>query len=127
MFCPACGKQSSPNVNFCSSCGAAALPLPTVAARARIVRPRSPRMIAGVCSGIAIHFGWNVALVRILAAVFAVLTHGVGLLCYVLAWILLPDAQYALPGRVNYMTGYPAGYQPQPVQTPGQNGQGTPA
>lgn len=111
MFCPCCGKQSAPNVNFCSSCGAAAaLPLQGPQVANRIVRPRSPRMIAGVCSGIAIHYGWDVSLVRILAAVFAILTSGLGGLCYIAAWIILPDAPYALPAY----TGNAVQYQPAP-------------
>ena len=97
-FCPQCGKQFTPDANFCSACGAHALPAPQFTPVAhQIVRPRSPRMVAGVCSGIAIHYGWDVALVRILFAVFVCLTLSSGLLVYAVAWVLLPDAQYALP------------------------------
>jgi phage shock protein C len=99
MFCANCGNQFAPGSNFCSACGA-----PGVRAAARIVRPRHPRMIAGVCSGIAIHYGWDIALVRILFAVITCLTSGAGLLAYIAAWILIPDALYALPPapRQNY-------------------------
>ena len=105
-FCPQCGKQFNPEANFCSACGAYALPAPSdYPVRAKIVRPRQPRMVAGVCSGVAIHFGWDVALVRILFAVFVCCTLTTGLLVYVAAWLLLPDAQYALPAPA----GPPAG------------------
>ncbi len=96
-FCPQCGKQFTPDANLCSACGAYALPAPQVLGTAQIVRPRHPRMVAGVCSGIAIHYGWDVALVRILFAVFVCLTLSTGLIAYAVAWLLLPDAQYALP------------------------------
>ena len=97
MFCPRCGKESSPEANFCSACGAPGVTEPGFRTRARIVRPRHPRMIAGVCSGIAIHYGWSIPLVRILFAVFTCLTSGLGILVYIAAWVLIPDALYALP------------------------------
>ena len=97
-FCPQCGKQFVPDANFCSACGAHALPSPpAISIASQIVRPRHPRMVAGVCSGIAIHYGWDVALVRILYAIFVCLTLSTGLVVYAAAWLLLPDAQYALP------------------------------
>lgn len=95
-FCPQCGTQFAPNAKFCSACGAVAAPVVASVRQTRIVRPRSPRMIAGVCSGVAIYNGWDVALVRILFAVFVCLTTGIGLIAYIAAWVLLPDAQYAL-------------------------------
>ncbi len=105
MLCLHCGHPSALDSNFCSFCGVAAQQ-PGSLMRRRLVRPRHPRMIAGVCSGIALFYGWDVNLVRILFAVFTFLTTGVGILVYVAAWLLLPEAQYALPagGR----TGSPA-------------------
>lgn len=112
MFCPNCGKQSANDANFCSSCGAvAAASLPGRALQTRIVRPRHPRMVAGVCSGFAIYYGWDIALVRILFAVFTCLTSGFGLLLYFAAWVIMPDAPYALPPTI-YAT------QPPPPSVP---------
>ena len=96
MFCPRCGKEFAPQSNFCSACGAPAA-FHAAPVRPRIVRPRFPRMIAGVCSGFAIHYGWSVPLVRIFFAVFTCLTSGAGLLVYLALWLILPDAPYALP------------------------------
>jgi len=62
----------------------------------RLLRPRSPRMVGGVCAAFALHFGWNLDLVRVVAAVFG-LFYGVGILAYLACWIILPEAQYALP------------------------------
>ncbi len=105
-FCPQCGKQFVPEANFCSACGSYALPAPPAyPLRSQIVRPRSPRMVAGVCSGVAIHFGWDVALVRILFAVFLCFTLMTGLLVYLAAWVLLPDAQFALPTPTGTIAG----------------------
>jgi len=92
MFCPHCNAQSPNDSNFCSACGARIAPI-----RARIFRPLHPRMIAGVCSGIALHFGWDVAIVRIALAVITCLTTGCGLLFYIAAWVIIPSAPYANP------------------------------
>ncbi len=63
-----------------------------------MVRPRSPRMIGGVCAAFALHYGWNLDVVRLVAAVLA-LGYGVGILAYVACWIIIPEAQYALPSQ----------------------------
>ena len=108
MFCPRCGKECAAQSNFCSACGAAvAAGAPFVSSAPRVVRPRSPRMIAGVCSGIALHYGWNLPLVRILLVVFTFFSGGLGAIVYIAAWILIPDALYALPA---------VAYQPAPPQ-----------
>ena len=65
----------------------------------QLVRPRSPRMIAGVCSGLALHFGWDLNLVRIFVALIS-LFYGIGVLAYFAAWIIIPEAPYSLPTSV---------------------------
>jgi phage shock protein C len=93
MFCPHCGIEIDGSARFCSACGAKASQ--TRPYQPRIVRPRSPRLIAGVCSGFALYYGWDVALVRVLTLVFICLT-GVGLLAYLALWVFLPESQYAI-------------------------------
>src|ERR1700678_2256218 len=100
MFCAHCGHEFAPNSTFCSACGASGVH--AAQAATRIVRPLHPRMIAGVCSGIAIHYGWDVALVRIAMAVVTCLTTGCGILFYIAAWILIPEAPYALHPPIRY-------------------------
>ena len=97
-FCAVCGRQFQTDAHFCASCGAAATSLPPVSAKPRLVRPRQPRMLAGVCSGVAIYYGWDIVLVRILYAVFCCLTLTTGALVYLVAWVLLPEAPYAVSG-----------------------------
>jgi len=98
MYCSHCGKQMDPAARFCPACGAVSQPV--VVGRApfpgQLTRPRYPRMIAGVCAGIALHYGWDLSLVRVLCALMIVLT-GVGLFAYLIAWIVIPEAPYALP------------------------------
>ena len=101
MFCSHCGKPIEPSSRFCPACGAtvaAATPFTADSYRpaARLTRPRSPRIIAGVCSGFALHYGWDLNLVRVITALFIILT-GVGALAYIAAWIIIPEAPYALP------------------------------
>jgi phage shock protein C len=99
MFCSHCGKPIESSSRFCPACGATINAAPfTDAYRppARLTRPRTPRMIAGVCSGFALHYGWDINLVRVITALFIVLT-GVGALAYIAAWVIIPDAPYALP------------------------------
>jgi len=55
----------------------------------QIGRSRDDRMLAGVCGGIAKHFGIDPVIVRVttIALVFAA---GIGVAPYIAAWILMP-------------------------------------
>jgi phage shock protein PspC (stress-responsive transcriptional regulator) len=55
-----------------------------------LVRPRSDRMIAGVCSGIARRFGVSANAVRLIF-VISLLLPGPQILIYLAAWILMPQ------------------------------------
>jgi len=115
MYCPTCGKEIQTQANFCSNCGAALAAQSFAPTGPRILRPRSPRMIAGVCSGFALHYGWDLSLVRVVTALAIVFT-GVGLFVYLAAWIIIPEAPYALPEP------YPAAAPPNNAPTPGTPG-----
>ena len=54
-------------------------------------RRRKGRMVAGVCSGLADNFGWDLTLVRVVVAVLSVITGGTGAVAYLAAWALIPD------------------------------------
>jgi phage shock protein PspC (stress-responsive transcriptional regulator) len=60
----------------------------------RLVRSASDRKIAGVCGGIAEHFGFDSGLVRIAAVVLAIYPGVVicGVLMYLIAWFVIPSA-----------------------------------
>lgn len=68
-------------------------------------RPRRGRKIAGVAAGIGERYEIDPVIVRVVLVVAAVLGGGLGLLVYVLGWLLLPDegdevsAAEALIGR----------------------------
>ena len=97
MFCPQCGKPLSMGANFCSACGREIIPQAGRFYRTRIVRPRFERLVAGVLAWIALYYAWDLTLVRILFVVFVCLTSGLGILAYLAAWIIMPDAPYGLP------------------------------
>jgi phage shock protein C len=49
-------------------------------------------MIAGVCAGLAHHFGLDVALVRVLYVVASILSVAFpGILVYIILWIVIPE------------------------------------
>lgn len=100
MFCSHCGKPIESSSRFCPACGATVNSAPFTAnayqPTPRLTRPRTPRMIAGVCAGFALHYGWDLNLVRVITALFIILT-GVGALAYIAAWVIIPEAPYALP------------------------------
>jgi phage shock protein C len=98
MFCSKCGNQLPSGARFCSSCGASYAPeYPGVYPQTgQLTRPRNGRMIAGICAGLALHYGWDLSLVRVLAALLIVLT-GVGIIAYLVAWVVIPEAPYELP------------------------------
>ena len=54
-----------------------------------LIRPRSGRVIGGVCAALARRFGWDVTLVRVLA-VASILIPGPQVLAYLIAWAIIP-------------------------------------
>ena len=96
MSCPRCGHSTAAESNFCSACGVRINPQAAWSAGTRVVRLRHPRMIAGICSGLAQHFGWDVALVRIALVAAVCLTTGCAILFYLAAWIIVPIQPYQL-------------------------------
>jgi phage shock protein PspC (stress-responsive transcriptional regulator) len=58
-----------------------------------LVRPRKGRMLAGVCAGVADYFSVDVTLIRVIWAVVSVVSGGVGLLAYLVAWAIMPEQE----------------------------------
>ena len=56
----------------------------------RLVRIKEGRMLGGVCGGIAKYFDIDPVIIRLLWVAFTLL-FGVGLIVYVVAWILIPE------------------------------------
>lgn len=61
-----------------------------------IRRPREGRWLGGVAAGIGNRFGLDAVLVRVAVVVLTIL-FGLGLTVYLIAWVLLPDENGAVP------------------------------
>lgn len=55
-----------------------------------LIRPRTGRVIGGVCAAIARRFGWNVSVVRLLT-VLSLFIPGPQLIFYLIAWVVIPS------------------------------------
>ena len=112
MACVGCGESVALGARFCSVCGrsvmVAAVPPPpatqTLSGRAALeglYRPRENRMIAGVCAGFSQRYGWDVSIVRLVLVLSVVFGAGVPLVAYVIAWVVMPNGQFALPAQAS--------------------------
>lgn len=48
------------------------------------------KMIAGVCAGIAEHFGWSVSMTRIVFVLLLFITFSTAGIAYLILWMLMP-------------------------------------
>jgi phage shock protein PspC (stress-responsive transcriptional regulator) len=98
VYCHRCGTELPPSARFCSNCGsgiAAAQPMPG----RPLVRPILGRQIAGVCKALAQAYGWDVAVIRVIAVVGLFCSGGFVGVAYVAGWIGIPEERPGLPGE----------------------------
>jgi phage shock protein C len=107
MFCNFCGRTMPDDALYCSACGRQ---LGARVARHPLFRAREGRKIAGVCMGFARHLDVDVTLVRLLWVVLALASGGIGLIAYLVAWIIIPEEPQiaAQPHIVQTQSGPPA-------------------
>ncbi|MDR3792850.1 MAG: PspC domain-containing protein [Terracidiphilus sp.] len=98
MYCHQCGSQLPETARYCSRCGA---PLPGVplAANRPLLRPRIGRQVAGVCLALSRAYGWDIAVVRVLAVLGLCFSGGVVGIAYLACWIGIPEEPLGLPGE----------------------------
>jgi phage shock protein PspC (stress-responsive transcriptional regulator) len=89
-FCFNCGTELPPTARFCSSCGTVVPNAPYIPGRP-LVRPLASRKIAGVCAALAQAYGWDLALIRILAVVALLFSGGTITLVYLACWVGIPE------------------------------------
>lgn len=63
----------------------------------RLYRSTRDRKLGGVCAGIAEYAGWDVTVVRLLAAL-SILLPGPQVILYIIAWIVLPTDEQVWTG-----------------------------
>ena len=58
-------------------------------------RSRRDRIIAGVCGGIARHFGWSPTATRVAYVLLSILSVAFpGIIVYLVLWLVLPQADH---------------------------------
>lgn len=76
----------------------------------RLVRPRSDRIVGGVCAGLGLYFGIDPVIVRLLFVVLA-LTTGLSVILYPILWMIMPEVGTSTPlppgARFDPQTGLP--------------------
>src|SRR5579864_9312734 len=101
MYCSACGVQIDDQASYCSQCGVAT-GIPRRAA-SRFQGPlklaREGAKIAGVCAGFARYLEVDVTLVRVLWVLFTIWPPGVGLIAYLVCWMVMPKDPVAAPSQ----------------------------
>ena len=98
MYCSNCGAQIGDPDNYCHACGREIAHAGEVHQQSavgyhaprRVYRLVYDKKVAGVCSGLAKYFDVDVTLVRLAVATGIVLSGGLGLLAYIVAWIIMP-------------------------------------
>jgi phage shock protein C len=97
MYCTNCGIPIGNTDNFCRECGHETGPAgfgsqdsSGYVVQRRLTRPVHGGKLAGVCAGLAQYFDVDATLVRLLFVVGTIFSCGVGLLAYIVAWIIMP-------------------------------------
>ncbi|MGI8958656.1 MAG: PspC domain-containing protein [Bryobacteraceae bacterium] len=102
MYCRSCGIEISDAFRYCPQCGTGTgkdgLRSGTGKPGRLLRRSRDEKQIAGVCAGIARYLGLDVTLVRVMMVCLLFWPPGVGLILYVVCWIVVPrDALLLMP------------------------------
>jgi phage shock protein PspC (stress-responsive transcriptional regulator) len=67
-------------------------------AGARLYRSRTDRKVAGVCGGLAEFLEIDPTIVRVVYFLALVVPGGIGVLPYIVLWIILPEGPDGVPG-----------------------------
>jgi phage shock protein C len=101
MYCTNCGTELTEREIYCSQCGhgtekAANRPRVGPAPR-QLLRSMTDKKIAGVCSGVAKYLEVDVTIVRLLWIILVFVPPSLGLIGYIVAWIVMPVDRPRLP------------------------------
>ncbi len=95
MYCSSCGIEVPDASRYCPQCATATGRNSFASATGKptrtLTRSREDRKISGVCAGVARYLGVDVTLVRILTVVLAIWPPAIGLIAYLVCWIVMPQ------------------------------------
>jgi phage shock protein PspC (stress-responsive transcriptional regulator) len=86
-LCPYCAEEVRAQAVKCRYCGSR---LDGERFTSDWYRTANDRMIAGVCGGLALHFGVPTAVVRLAFALMTLFAGGIGLVIYAVLWVVMP-------------------------------------
>ncbi len=86
-LCPYCAEEVRAEAIRCKHCGSNLLARQSPS---DWYRTAHDRMIAGVCGGLAQQFGVPAAVVRLAFVLMTLFMGGVGLVIYVVLWVVMP-------------------------------------
>ena len=112
-LCPWCAEEVRAEAIKCKHCGSR---LDAGGFAGDWARSAHDRMIAGVCGGLAAQFGVPTALVRLAFVLMTVFFGGVGLVVYIVLWVVMPVEEWT-------DVGAPARWD-DPVDPIGRRGRG---
>src|ERR1700685_2215488 len=112
LYCSGCGASLPADARFCSACGKAVIEAGAAASASRpasapwgpLTRPLAGRKLAGVCRGLANHYGWDVTLTRLIAVLLGILVFPIGEVAYVLFWVMGPEEPQIVAPTTNLNT-----------------------
>ncbi len=99
MICTHCEREIADYSNFCYFCGARQVRAADGPPRAqkRLMRSAVDRKIGGVCGGFAEYLEVDSTLVRLVWIIAIFVPVPLGLIAYLIAWIVMPQAPLPSP------------------------------
>ena len=89
--CPFCAEDVRVEAIKCKHCGSF---LGDRRSPSEWYRSSTDRAVAGVCGGLALQFGLPTTLVRLAFVLMTIFFGGVGLIIYVVLWVIMPQDEW---------------------------------